>query len=133
MAKCLIVEDDFLWATIIQDTILTAIKERNIKIDLSFDLVDASGKALLLVDSNHYDLIITDLYLAKMDGFEMIRKIRDKKTISDLPIIVITAVTDIDIKYEAVRKGATDGFAKPLRGEELQRFLNVVFNLLAGR
>ena len=126
-------EDDFLWATIIQDTILTAIKERNIKIDLSFDLVDASGKALLLVDSNHYDLIITDLYLAKMDGFEMIRKIRDKKTISDLPIIVITAVTDIDIKYEAVRKGATDGFAKPLRGEELQRFLNVVFNLLAGR
>lgn len=133
MAKCLIVEDDFLWVTILQDTLLGAIKEKNMGLELSFDVADSSGRALLLVEATHYDLIITDLYLAKMDGFEMIRQIRKTKSISELPIIVITAVTDIDIKYEAIRKGATDGFAKPLRGEELQRFLDVVFNLLAGR
>ena len=134
MARCLLVEDDYFWVTLIQDTLLNAAKVNNrYTNELIFDVVDDAGKALTMLGANHYDLLITDLYFARVDGYEMIRKIRETFSNAELPIIVVSAVDDIDVKYPNIRAGATDIFEKPLRGEGLQRFINVVFNLIAER
>jgi DNA-binding response OmpR family regulator len=134
MAAILIVEDDYLWVTMIQDILLDAVKDNpRHNNTFTFDSANEAGKALLMIQTNHYDLVITDYYMAKMDGFELVHEIRKIKSSAELPVIVLTGVDGIDIKYEALRHGATDGFAKPLRGEELQRFKNVVFNLISER
>lgn len=134
MARCLLVEDDCYYSTLMQDILINAAKANNrYTRELLFDVVTDVGKALLMIDINHYDLLITDLYFARMDGYEMIKKIRENITDKDLPIIVVSAVADIDVKYPNLRAGATDIFEKPLRGGDLQRFVTVVFNLIAGR
>lgn len=134
MARCLLVEDDYYWTVLIKDILLNAAKKNDrYTHDLLFDDVNDAGKALSMVRSTHYDLLITDLYFARMDGHELIKKIREIIPSSELPIIVVSAVVDIEVKYPNIRAGATDIFEKPLRGEGLQRFIDVVFNLIAER
>lgn len=134
MARCLLVEDDFYWVTLIKDILLNAAKTNNkYTRELLFDDINDAGKALTMVNTTHYDLLITDLYFARMDGHELIKKIRETTSSVELPIIVVSAVVDIEIKYPNIRAGATDIFEKPLRGEGLQRFIDVVFNLIAER
>jgi DNA-binding response OmpR family regulator len=134
MARCLLVEDDCYYSTLMQDILINAAKANNrYTRELIFDVVTDVGKALSMIAINHYDLLITDLYFARMDGYEMIKKIRENITDKDLPIIVVSAIADIDVKYPNLRAGATDIFEKPLRGGDLQRFVTVVFNLIAGR
>lgn len=134
MALCLMVEDDYFWVNLLQDILLNAAKKDNRYTgELRFDVVCDAGKALSMVGTTKYDLVITDLYFARMDGYELIKKIRETFSQSELPIIVISAVDDIEVKYPNIRAGATDVFTKPLRGEVLQRFVNVVFNLITER
>ncbi len=74
-------------------------------------------KALELVQENQPDLVLLDLGLPHMGGFEVLEHIRRQ---SDMPVIVLTALDTEDDKVKALMMGADDYLPKPFGNRELQ-------------
>ncbi|MCX5746868.1 MAG: sigma-54 dependent transcriptional regulator [Proteobacteria bacterium] len=93
--------------------------------------VQATGSAtagLELARTEHFDLIITDLRLGEMDGFDLIRGV---KTLPDAPhVVMITAFASIETAIKAVKLGAYDYITKPF---EIEQLLLVVDKALTER
>lgn len=109
MMKILIIEDDQRIAELIQ----RGLEEQGFAPTLAYD--GLSGKKLAL--NNHYDLIITDIILPKMDGLDLCKEIRQTKP--DTPIIMLTALGTTDDKVEGFDAGADDYLVKPFEMREL--------------
>lgn len=69
-----------------------------------------------LLRNESYDLLLLDLMLPGMDGIEVCRRVRE---FSDLPIIMLTAKSELDDKVEGLDTGADDYLTKPFEIEEL--------------
>jgi CheY-like chemotaxis protein len=66
------------------------------------------------------DLIITDIMMPEMDGWDLVRQIRATPGISMIPVIFLTALSDDDDRIQGFRLGADDYLAKPFRFDELE-------------
>lgn len=66
------------------------------------------------------DLVISDLMMPGLDGFEIIRRLRGQEMYRDLPIIAITALTSKEQRLKAIELGANDFITKPLDPAELK-------------
>lgn len=86
------------------------------------------GEVVSLFDTNHYDLILLDLQMPGMDGFEVMAKLTEMDPDSYLPVLVITAQPNH--KVHALQVGAKDFISKPF---ELSEVLARVRNLLEVR
>ena len=76
-----------------------------------------SGEAALQdVEKTYYDLIVLDLMLGKLSGMDVLRDVRRMHL---MPIIVLSALSDIDKKIDCFRLGADDYMTKPFVREEL--------------
>lgn len=76
-----------------------------------------SGEAALQdVEKTYYDLIVLDLMLGKLSGMDVLREVRRMHL---MPIIVLSALSDIDKKIDCFRLGADDYMTKPFAHEEL--------------
>ena len=107
--KLLIVEDDKNLSSIIHENA----KLENYECDLSYDGESGLKKAL----TNVYDLIILDLMLPKMDGFEICKKIRREKI--STPVIMLTARAEENDKILGLELGADDYITKPFSVKEV--------------
>ena len=70
--------------------------------------------ALEFVRHNETDLVLTDYRMPTMNGIEFTRRVRKILGCEDVPIIVITVVDDLNVRYEALEAGATDFLTRPL-------------------
>lgn len=79
----------------------------------------ASGiEALALLDSGEeFDLVLSDLLMAEMNGLDLLE--RSKEKFPDLPVVMVTAVNDIQTALQALRNGAYDYLLKPFEREQL--------------
>jgi len=109
--KILIVDDDF-------DTLHMVGKmlERH-----GFDIAAANNgeKALQLAEEERPDLIILDVMMPGMDGYEVTRKLRSVESTAFIPIILFTAKAQVDDKLEGFEAGADDYLTKPTHPAEL--------------
>ncbi len=71
------------------------------------------------------DIIITDLVMPNMDGMQLCRHIRQDLARQDIPIIVLTAMSDLSEILEVFKVGASDYLIKPFAKEELLARINV--------
>lgn len=106
--KILIVEDNIDISNEIKKTL-----EKNFEVETCTDGEDA----LYYISQKIYDLIILDIMLPGMDGFEILKETR--KSNIDVPMIILTAKESLDDKMEAFNIGANDYLTKPFYMEEL--------------
>ncbi|KFN11142.1 glycosyl hydrolases family 2, sugar binding domain protein [Paenibacillus macerans] len=110
--KVLIVDDDLLNLKILAD-ILGPV-QYNITTAASAD------EALPLVDNARFDLIITDVMMPGMSGYELTRAIRKRFSISELPILILTARNRAEDIFTGFQSGANDYVTKPVDSWELK-------------
>ena len=107
--KFLVVEDDQK----ICDFLKKGLQEEGYQVDIS----NSGDEALYLVGVNQYDLILLDIMLPRIDGFNFCKIVRGQKV--DIPIIILSAKDSIDDKIEGLNIGANDYLAKPFSFGEL--------------
>jgi diguanylate cyclase (GGDEF)-like protein len=76
--------------------------------------------ALAQIELHCFDLILLDIMMPQMDGFEVCRKIRENHFYQDIPIIFLTAKDDTDSIVKGFELGAMDYLTKPFNGAELR-------------
>ena len=72
------------------------------------------------------DLALLDLMMPKLDGFAVLRKVRENPALRSLPVIVLTADSDVDVKLKGMELGADDYVTKPFRLADLQNRVTAV-------
>ena len=86
-------------------------------------------EALLVIRSTPIDLVVSDVMMPVMDGYELTATIKHSETFSHLPVILLTAKTQETDKEEALTIGADDYIAKPFKlGDLLLRIDNLIAN-----
>ncbi|MBT3232312.1 MAG: response regulator [Calditrichaeota bacterium] len=78
------------------------------------------GYAALEILDSTFDLVLLDVMLGSMNGYEVAQRIRNSTGISDLPIIMVTALSDKKDRLRAVEVGANDFITKPIDIIELR-------------
>lgn len=109
MFNILVVEDD----KNLKKLITTCLKREN------YQTYEATNgiEALQVLDTKYIDLIISDIMMPKMDGYQLIKELRSSKY--NTPILLVTAKGEIRDKREGFISGADDYMVKPIDIEEL--------------
>ena len=109
MFKILVVEDD----KNLRKLITTYLKKNEY---ITYEATNGL-EALDIMDTNYIDLIISDIMMKEMDGYELIKSLRDANY--TIPILLVTAKSTIADKKEGFLLGADDYMVKPINMEEL--------------
>jgi putative two-component system response regulator len=80
-----------------------------------------AAEALARIEKNEYELVLTDLKMPGMDGFELITRL--KKLRPDLPVIMITGYATVETAVQALRYGVDDYVTKPFNIDELRKVI----------
>ena len=85
-----------------------------------------SSKAMNVARALKPDLFILDLMMPEPDGFKLTRMLRQDPDFRHTPIIIITALNDLDSKLVALGSGANDYLTKPFHIDDLQARINIL-------
>lgn len=114
MTKILVVEDE----RAISDLIKLNLIKCGYKVTTAYDGEEAAD----LIEEKQFDLIILDIMLPKIDGFELMEYIRPL----GMPVIFLTAKASIDDRVKGLTSGAEDYIVKPFEVVELLARVNIV-------
>jgi two-component system chemotaxis response regulator CheY len=95
-----------------------------------FDILSASDgmEALELLPSNKVDLIITDLNMPNLDGFELIKSVRENENYREVPIIILSSLDRKDDIERGLNYGADSYLIKPFNQKivlyEISKYIN---------
>ena len=114
MTHILIVEDDSNIARMIAASLSI--------VGYDYQICSDGGEAVETVLSGHFDLILLDIMLPGLDGFQVLERIRER----DIPVIFLTAKQDVADKVRGLRLGAEDYIVKAFEAVELLARIEVV-------
>jgi len=107
--RILVIEDSVL----IQRALVTGLRRAGFAVDASGDGADGLQRALGV----EYDAIVLDLWLPKLDGTEVLRRVREQR--DDVPILLLTARDSVEDRVAGLEAGADDYLVKPFAFAEL--------------
>lgn len=115
--KILVVDDELDLCEILQYNLETE----------GYEVMTAnSAEEALELPLHEFSLILLDVMMGEMSGFQMARKIKDNPATSQIPIIFITALDDEDNTVKGLNIGADDYIAKPLSMKEVKARVRAV-------
>ncbi len=106
--KILVIEDDFD----VRNGLVQTLTEEN----FSVDAVDNGPEGLYRAQEWDYDVVVLDVMLPEMSGWSILEKLRRKKA---TPVLMLTALADIDDRVKGLNSGADDYLVKPYNDREL--------------
>ena len=109
LVRILLVEDELKVASFIR----SALEEQSYAVDVSHD----GEEGYYFAESAGYDLVTLDLMLPKVDGFQVLRRLRARKP--QLPVLVLTARGTVEDRVRGLDLGADDYLVKPFALAEL--------------
>ena len=122
MAKKVLVVDD---EKLIVKGIRFSLEQDGMEVDCAYD----GEEALNMAKANEYDMILLDIMLPKMDGFEVCQAIRE---FSDMPIVMLTAKGDDMDNILVLVYGADDYITKPFNILEVKARIKAIMRRTAG-
>jgi putative two-component system response regulator len=117
--KILVIDD----SEITQKLLLTILEHENYEVKVAND----AFQAFEVLTKFKPDIILLDIMMPKMDGYEFAKKIKQLDDLNSIPVIIITALNDQESKIKALQAGAEEFISKPIdRTELLARTRNLV-------
>ena len=116
----ILVVDDSTTNIVLLEAIL---EEKGYKIHTALNVREAYS----IIDKNHPDLILLDLLMPKISGFDFLKEIKKRKDTRDTPVIIVSALTDDENIDKILNMGAIDFVKKPI---DLQYLVNKVESVL---
>jgi DNA-binding NtrC family response regulator len=86
--------------------------------DFEVEAVQDGVTALRMIEDEGYDIVILDIMMPKMDGLEVLRRVKEQHP--DVDVIMVTGLSQIDTAVQAMKLGAFDYLSKPFDPDELQ-------------
>ncbi|WP_375472096.1 response regulator [uncultured Nostoc sp.] len=112
-----------------KDSLILVVDDTTTNLEIVFNILNNVGfkvitenngeKAIKQVESRLPDLILLDVMMPGIDGFETCKKLKNNSETCDIPIIFMTANSDTDSKVKGLNIGAVDYITKPFHAEEL--------------
>jgi DNA-binding NtrC family response regulator len=121
--RILIVDDE----EIVRRSCLRILRGEDYEIDTAADGQSALG----MINDNDYDVLILDIKMPRMDGIEVLRRV--KEVHPDIDVIMITGLHDIGTAVQAMKLGALDYLPKPFEPDQLQTLVEKAFDRKALR
>jgi diguanylate cyclase (GGDEF)-like protein len=111
-AKILVIDDEPIICSLVSDSLQSSGQEVLCALD--------GAQGLRLAKEEKPDLIILDVMMPNLDGYEVCRRLRRNFTTSNIPIIMLTALDQIPDKVKGMNEGADDYITKPFYPSELR-------------
>jgi two-component system cell cycle response regulator DivK len=111
LAKILVIEDDVNFLDLVRVHLAGAGHE--------VVMAEDAAVALRAIISDRPDLVVLDIYVPYLDGFELLTVLRDDPATRDIPVIVLTGHSDDETFSRAKGLGAAGFFTKPVEGNRL--------------
>lgn len=118
--KVLIVDDDPSQLALTSEVISIA--------GLSFDISKNAKEALSLLEENQYDLILTDIQMPKMSGFELLDAVRQLDNYTDIPVIALSGIVN-KTKEDFKKAGFSGNLRKPYAPKELTDLIAITLKI----
>jgi len=112
MAKRILVVDD-------DEMVLMALGELLKPEGYEVETVSSGSEALRRLDENTYDLLMLDVIMPEMDGFELCKRIRQKENYQEIPIVFLTAKSREEDRTRGLEAGANLFLSKPISPDKL--------------
>jgi DNA-binding response OmpR family regulator len=109
--RILIVDDD--------EMVLIALNELLSPEGYEVHAVSSGAEALQRLDQNSYDLLMLDVIMPEMNGFELCRKIREKEAYRETPTLFLTAKSQEEDRVQGLEAGANLFLSKPISPDKL--------------
>ncbi len=93
-------------------------------------LAHSGQEGLEMARTQHPDLILLDIMMPDLDGYEVSRQLKENPGTTDIPIIFVTAKDQIEDKITAIELGAVDYIAKPIDKEELRVRVAIIIEMV---
>ncbi|MBF6568616.1 MAG: response regulator [Candidatus Binataceae bacterium] len=91
----------------------------------------SGAECLRLIGMHQIDVILLDLMMPEMDGFEVLRNLKKEASTAEIPVIMITARDDLEARSEGMRLGVADFLAKPVFRKQLGNRIRAQLEMLA--
>ncbi len=112
----LVVDDDVLNRIVLS----TNLTERGYSVELAED----GRQALDMLAAGHYDVVLLDLLMPEMDGFQVLERMKGSTEWRNIPVIVISSLEEMESVLRCIEMGATDYLPKPFDAALLHARLN---------
>jgi DNA-binding response OmpR family regulator len=109
---CILVVDDSTTNVVLLEAIFY---ERGYKIETAYN----AKEAYAIIEKQTPDLILLDLLMPQINGFDFFKQLKKKKNTKDTPVIVVSAATDEENVNKIMKMGAVDFIKKPIDLEYL--------------
>jgi two-component system chemotaxis response regulator CheY len=113
MGKEVLVVDD---SATVRKFVSLSLSMQGFTVTTACDGMDALEK----ISKGKFSLVITDLNMPTMDGLEFIRALHDNSEFRDLPVIILTSLTDRETREEGAKLGVDSYVVKPFSLEKIQ-------------
>ncbi len=117
----LVIDDDLITLDLMQSTLNVA--------GYNAVIEAVPEKAFHFLEQNHVDLILLDILMPKMDGFQLCSILKSKPDYENIPVIFLTALADQESMSNSFEVGAVDFITKPFAISELLARINVYLHL----